>query len=152
MRAPKTLYIVADGGRVRYIERTILGHFTTFRTFVSAHIHDKSSALTRRKPARVQESATSARHAITAKLDPRDKIESAFIQSIADDLRKNNTLEHYDNLVIVAPARLQHLISDSLSPAHASKLIKTIDKDLTKVPDEDLDRHLPEFLVARSAS
>ncbi len=152
MHVPKTLYIIADGGRARYIERTAPGHFTTLQSFISAHIHDKSSALTRRKPARVHESATSARHTIAEKQDPRDKVESAFVQSIADDLHKKNALDRYDNLVIVAPARLQKVISTSLSPALAAKLIKSIDKDLTKVSDADLGRHLPELLVARSTN
>ena len=39
MRVPRTLYIIADGGRVRYIERIGPNHFKTFRKFVSAHIH-----------------------------------------------------------------------------------------------------------------
>jgi len=152
MRVPKTLYIVADGGRVRYVERTGPGHFMTIRKFVSAHIHEKSSALTRDKPARVHESAAAARHAIAARLDPRDKVECAFIQSIADDLREDNTLGDYDSLVIVAPARLQKVFRSSLPSALAAKLVKSIDKDLTRVSDGDLFRHLPELLVSRTTT
>lgn len=152
MRVPRTLYIVADGGRVRYVERAGSGHFITIRKFVSAHIHEKSSALGRGKPARVHESTASIRHAISARIDQRDKVESAFIQSIAADLSDPNTLNDYDNLVIVAPARLQNVFRGSLSPALITKLIKTIDKDLTKIPDADLFRHLPEFLVSRAST
>lgn len=151
MRTPKTLYIVADGGRARYIQRTGPEHFTTLHDFISAHIHDKAASLTRRKPARVQESASSARHAIAERVAPRDKVEAAFIQSIADDLRERNVLKEFDNLVIVAPARLRKILCQSLPPQAATKLVKSIDKDLTKIPDSDLSRHLPEFLVTRSA-
>ena len=151
MRAPRTLYIVADGGRVRYIERTGPSHFKTFRKFASAHIHEKSSELTRDRPGRVRESAAPARHAIEARTDPRDKIERAFVRAIAADLREDETVNSYDNLVFAAPARLLKVLRDSLPPALTAKLAECIDKDLTKIPDENLYLHLPGFLASKAA-
>src|SRR5437868_14829641 len=66
MRVPTTLYLIADGGRARYVERTGPGSFATFRKFVSAHIHEKAAALGHAGPARIKESATNARHGIEA--------------------------------------------------------------------------------------
>ena len=152
MRMPKTLYLIADGGRVRYVERTGPGHFTTFRKFVSALMHEKASGLGRDRPARVQESATAARHGIEPKINPRDKIELEFIQAIATDLREDQTIGDFDNLVIIAPAKLQKALCKSLPAALTAKLVETIDKDLTKIPDGDLYRHLPVFLLSKAAS
>ncbi len=149
MRMPRTLYIVADGGRVRYVERVSHEYFKTFRKFISAHLHDKSSALGRDKPARVQESAAPARHSIAARVDLRDKIEREFIQSIAADLRDDRTVNSFDNLVLVAPGKLLTLLRDSLPSGIAAKVIRCIDHDLTKVPDAELGRHLPVFLVSQ---
>ena len=152
MRMPRTLYLIADGGRARYVERTGPGHFNTFRKFVSAHIHEKASELGRDRPARVQESATTVRHGIERKASPRDKVELKFIQAIAADLREDSTIGDSDNLVIAAPAKLLAVLRDSLPPRFASKLIDSIDRDLTKVPDSDLYRHLPVFLASKVAS
>ena len=152
MRIPKTLYLIADGGRVRYVESTGPGHFNTFRKFVSAHIHEKGSKLVRDRPSRVQESATAARHGIEFRTNPRDKAEHEFIRAIAEDLHEDKMTKKFDNLVIVAPAKLLSVLRESLPSALASKLVQSITKDLTKIPDADLYRHLPVFLVSNAAS
>jgi protein required for attachment to host cells len=152
MHMPKTLYLLADGGRVRYVERTGLGQFRTFRKFVSAHIHEKGYKLLRDRPARVQESATSTRHGIERRITPRDKIEQKFIKEVAADLLEDKTIADFDNVVIVETPRLLKVFRDSLPSAISSKLVESIDKDLTKIPDGELDRHLPEFLNSKVAS
>jgi len=152
MRMPKTLYLIADGGRVRYVERTGPGHFNTFRKFMSVHIHQKASELGRHKPTRVQGSATTARHGIEPRSNPRDRVEQDFIRSIAADLREDKTIVEFDNLVIVAPAKLLNLLRESLPTDLVSKLVEAIDKDLTKIPDSELYRHLPVFLASKAAS
>lgn len=152
MRMPKTLYLIVDGGRVRYVECTGPGHFNTFRKFVSAHMHEKASTLGRDKPARVQESATNARHGIEQRSNPRDKIEQKFIRTTAADLRESKTIRSFDKLVIVAPPKLLKLLQDSLPSELIPKLVESIDKDLTKVPDSDLHRHLPIFPSPKAAS
>jgi len=50
MPVPRTLYLIADGGRVRYVERAGSGHFRTFRNALSAHMHDKTSEFGHDKP------------------------------------------------------------------------------------------------------
>jgi protein required for attachment to host cells len=152
MHMPKTLYLIADGGRVRYVERTGPAHFNTFCKFISAHIHEKACELARDRPARVHESATTARHGIERRIDPRDKIEHNFIHEVAADLRDDKTIGGFDNVVIVAPAKLLGVLRESLPQALAAKLVDSIDKDLTKIPDSDLYRHLPVFLNTKAAS
>ncbi len=152
MRTPKTLYVVADGGRARYIERVGPARFGTFRNFVSAHIHEKPSDLVNDRLARVQESATAARHAIAARSDPRGKIETAFVRSIARDLTEQAVLDGFDNLVFIAPAKLHRIFRDSLTSALTEKLVKCIAKNLTKIPDGDLHSHLPVFLMSKPAA
>jgi len=131
---PRTLNLIADGGRVRYVERTGPGHFTTFRKFVSAHMREKASGLGRDRPARIQESTTATRHGVEPRIKPWDKIEMEFIQTIAADLREDETVGGFDNLAIVAPAKLLKTLHKSLPAALTAKLVESIDKDLTKIP------------------
>jgi protein required for attachment to host cells len=95
--------------------------------------------------------AATARHGIERGISPRDKIEEDFIREIATELRDDETIGGFDNLVIVAPPRLLKLLRKSLPPALSSKLVDFIDKDLTKIPDSDLYRHLPVFIISKAA-
>jgi protein required for attachment to host cells len=150
MHAPKVLYVLADGGRARFIERNAAGAFTTFREIDSAHLHDASRQLGRRPPARVQESASPARHAIEPALDPRAKIEKAFIASIAEGLNHDEGVDRYDMLVVAAPARLLIQFRKELSGSLLNKLQTCINKDLTKIPDRELSPHLPTLFARRA--
>jgi len=152
MHMPKVLYIIADGGRVRFVKRLDAAHFTTFRKFVSAHMHEKAGELTRDRPGRVRESATTSRHAIEPKCNPRDKVEEKFIEEVAHDLCADRTINDFDHLVLVAPARLLKVLRASLSADPLSKLIECIDKDLTKIPDIDLADHLPLHVIPQTVS
>jgi protein required for attachment to host cells len=73
------------------------------------------------------------------------------VRAIAADLREDETVNSYDNLVFAAPARLLKVLRSSLPPALTAKLAECIDKDLTKIPDENLYLHLPVFLASKAA-
>jgi protein required for attachment to host cells len=59
-------------------------------------------------------------------------------------------LADFDQLVFIAPAKLQKVFRKALPAMLAAKLVQCIDKDLTKVPDTDLYRHLPVFLASQA--
>jgi protein required for attachment to host cells len=101
--------------------------------------------MSRDRPPRVQESANPARHAVEQKITARDKAEMNFMKALAKSLNEDEVLGSYDNLVLVAPAKLEHVLRQSLAPSLSAKLVKYIHKDLTKVPDNDLSEHLPEI-------
>lgn len=126
MPMPRTLYIIADGVRARYIERIGPGRFRTFRDLDGAHKPERSPA-----PARNRSS----------------EIETAILRSIVEDLRVNERLGGFDNLVLAAPVRLQKILLAALTPALKKKLAGCINKNLAKVPDSDLYSHLPVFLA-----
>ena len=142
MHAPKVLYVVADGGRARFIERNQAGDFKTIRDLESTHIHDRSHELGRRPPARAQESASATRHAIEPRQDPRSKQERAFIATVAEQVNAEHG-DRFDMLVVAAPSRLANRFRKTLSGPMLKKLHTCIDKDLTKIPDRELSTHLP---------
>jgi protein required for attachment to host cells len=152
MRMPKVLYIVADGGRVRYVERLAAAHFKTLHKAISAQIHEKAAKITRDRPSRIRESATTARHAKEPRMNPRDKVEKNFIQDVARDLQEGPIVKDFDLLVLIAPGKLLNVFRAALSPDLLSKVIECIDKDLTKVPDADLARHLPFHVIPQTVS
>jgi len=126
MPVPRTLYILADGGRARYIERIGPGRFSTFQDLACADSRG-----------RIRESTLRA---------------TAFLHSIAEDLGAHKRIDDFDNLVLAAPARLQKIFLAALTPALTDKLASCINKNLTKVPDSALYSHLPVFLAPRPAT
>jgi protein required for attachment to host cells len=64
MKNARVWYVIADGGRARFVERDDKGAFRTIASFVSTELHERSSDLGRDRPARVKESAGPTRHAV----------------------------------------------------------------------------------------
>jgi len=63
MKQAKLWYVIADGGRARFVERDEEGAFRTLSSFVSTELHQSAHELGRDRPARVKESASPSRHA-----------------------------------------------------------------------------------------
>ena len=57
MKKAKLWYVIADGGRARFIEQDDNGAFRTVLSFVAAELHERSHDLGRDRPTRVKESA-----------------------------------------------------------------------------------------------
>ena len=60
MKKPRLWYVIADGGRARFVERDEDGAFRTLSSFVSTELHTSAHELGRDRPGRVKESASSA--------------------------------------------------------------------------------------------
>jgi Protein required for attachment to host cells. len=140
MKRKRLWYVIADGGRARFVERDLNGAFRTISNFVSTELHAKSHDLGVDHPARVRESANAERHAIEPRRDLHAAAKEDFIRSVADALAAEDG--QFDELVLVAPARVLSQLKDSLAKPLASRVVKDLQKDLTKVPDHDLATHL----------
>ena len=64
MKKARLWYVIADGGRARFVERDDQGAFRTLSSFVSTELHTSAHELGLDRPARVKESASPARSAI----------------------------------------------------------------------------------------
>ena len=69
MKPAKIWYVIADGGRARFLTRDENGVFRTVVSFVASELHERSHDLGLDRPARVKESANAARHAIEPRRD-----------------------------------------------------------------------------------
>ena len=143
MKNADTLYVVADGGRARFIRFTDNHQFRTIRAIESEHIHDRSSELGRAPPSRVQESASPTRHGVEPRSDPHDRAERDFARLIAATVNDDQGLGAFDALVLAAPSKVLAELRGALSSNIAQKITGDLAKDLTKISDADLMKHLP---------
>ena len=142
MKRKKLWYVIADGGRARFVERDTNGAFRTITSFVATELHARERDLGRDRPARVMESANSARHAVEPRRDLHQAAKEDFIRTVADTLAAEHGQGQFDALVLVAPARVLTELKHSLGKPVAETVVSDLQKDLTKVPDHDLAAHL----------
>ena len=138
------LYVIADGGRARFVRSVEGQHFRTVKEFESEHIHDRSHDLGRAPPSRVQESASPTRHGVEPRQDPHARAEREFARHVAQTLNGDKEVAACDALVLVAPSHTLSELRGALSKELDGKIAATLAKDLTKVPDGDLPKHLPQ--------
>ncbi len=142
MKKAKLWYVIADGGRARFVEQDDRGAFRTLSNFVSTELHKRSEELGLDRPARVQESASPTRHAVEPKRDLHDAAKEEFIRTVGAELAGLQKEGSFDELVLVAPPGVIRELKDALTKPVAECVVKELHKDLTKVPDHDLTSHL----------
>jgi protein required for attachment to host cells len=141
-KKPKVWYVIADGGRARFVERDEGGAFRTVSSFISTELHAKSSELGRDRPARVRESANAARSAIEPRRDLKEAAKEDFVKLVAEQLDEEHGRGQFESLVLVAPPGVLTELRNSLSKPIAKLVADDLQKDLTKIPDRDLTEHL----------
>ena len=142
MKRAKLWYVIADGGRARFVARDEEGAFRTLSSFVSTELHKSTHELGRDRPARVKESATPARHAVEPRRDLHEAAKDDFIRTVATELAAQLKDGKFDELVLVAPPGVIAELKDALSKPIAKLVVEELQKDLTKVPDHELTGHL----------
>jgi len=139
--------VVADGEHARFVTPAPRRAFHTQRVFESPSAHKQSSDLGTDRPTRSMESATAARHAITPKHDLHEMEKQKFAHQVAHEINRVSADGAFDQLVLVAPAHTLNEIRDELDTTTAARLVGTLQKDLTKVPDHELASHLDEWAL-----
>ncbi len=142
MKQPKILYVIADGGRARFVARGEEGDFHTIASFVSSEIYERSHDLGTDRPTRVHESANAARHAAQPRHDLHSAAKEDFVKHIASEIDGEQERGRFEKLVLVAPPRVLTELKEKLSKSMARLVADGLQKDLTKVPDHELAPHL----------
>ncbi len=117
MKHARIWYVIADGGRARFVERDEAGAYRTVLSFVAAEMHKRSRDLGLDRPARVKESANSARHAIEPRRDLHEAAKEDFIALVAEAIEAEHGRDQFDSLVLVAPPGVLTELKKKLSQA-----------------------------------
>ncbi|MGC8470150.1 MAG: host attachment protein [Acetobacteraceae bacterium] len=146
----KVWFVIADAGRARIVSPAAHpGGWKTVRALESMVLHEKESDLGRDRPGRSFESATAARHAIERREAAKARGARAFLAELADLVDAAAEEGEFARLVLVAPTPVLHNLAAALGPDAAGRVALSVAKDLAKVPDGELARHLgPAWLAA----
>lgn len=141
MTATMEWALVADGGRARLFERRLPAGPWRERAEDAIEAHNpRSRQQGTDRPGRVQESATSAHHAIEPRSDPHRAAKAAFAAHLAERLEDSG--DAFGHLVLVAPPSFLGDLRAAIGAAARRKLHGSLDKDLTHASLADIVAHL----------
>ncbi len=139
MKNAKIWYVIADGGRARFVAQDENGAFRTVLSFVASDMHKRSSDLGRDRPARVMESAGPGRSAVEPRRDLHEAAKEDFIALVAEQIAAEHANGQFDSLVLVSPpgvlTELKHKLSKPLAAAGGRRSAKRPDQGPGPRPD-----------------
>ncbi len=134
----RTQFVIADGGRARWVTRHEGAHdFVTIKELKADHV-----VLSRGQSGVVQDGATGRPSGLKERGAAAKAKNAIFAAELAEALNAEASRDAYDRLSLVAPARILSAIGRGLSGPAKARLANSLAKDLTKVPDHELGQWL----------
>lgn len=142
MPTPRVLFVLADGARARFVERSPeSGRFVTVHEVDGRNkLRDLRSELRANLPARGMDQSCPGGHAVYQQDFLRDAKE-AFAADVAGSAAAMLQKRSYAGVYLAAPARLIAILRRGL--AGKAVIAGELHRDLTKAPDAELERWLP---------
>ncbi|MFI5015995.1 MAG: host attachment protein [Hyphomicrobiales bacterium] len=143
MKAKVTWILVADGARARILARRGGdGALVQIPDGAFTNVVRRVSELGTDRPGRVHESANAARHAVTPRVDWRHEEKRSFAHRLGEFLEQNSLRKAFDHLVLVAAPQFLGDLRGSIGEETRKRLTGELDKDLTKLPLDEIQSHL----------
>lgn len=140
----RILIVVADGEHARFVQPAENRTLHTIESFDAISAHQRTSDLGDDAPGATYHTGSTAHHALNPRHD-RHRLEIAsFCQFVAGQINERN--HEYEKLLVIAPSSSNAGIVSHLRPEARTKMIGTIRKDLTKMPDHFLKDHI-EYVI-----
>jgi protein required for attachment to host cells len=133
----RTEFIIADGGRARWVRRSeTADDFTTEREILAAAPdHAPPQGV-------VFESSSGQRFGVGGRKSAAHIHAEKFAEEVAEVLNAEAAAGKLDRLALVAPSRTLNAIRGHLTGPARAALARTLAKDLTKTPDHELGEWL----------
>ena len=147
MRKKVTWILVADGARARIFRND--GPFKGLHPALDqefASTVPPTRELGTDRPGRVQESATSERHAMVPRVDWHRFEKDKFARAMARILDAAAERGDFDRLILVAPPRTLGTLRSALGARTRGRITGELDRDLTHVTRLELPDHLYKLL------
>ncbi len=132
--------VVAVGGQARVLESEASHAGVSVRLDISSDARQTGGKLAADRLPRAQESANSARHGIEPRVSIKQHEKDLFVARLADYLKGGRT--RFDELVIVAPARIAKALKEELPAPVAAKIALTKQADMTWMSNAEILKRL----------
>jgi len=144
---PTTWVLVADGAKARLFEIAAKdAQMTEIDCFANPAGRAAGHDLTTERRPMVDESATSARHALEPHTSLREKSAECFARALRDVLENGHALGRYERIVLVAPPHFLGVLRNGLGDHLCEWVTAEIRRDLTALPAREVRARLPDRL------
>lgn len=134
--------LVCDGGKALFFENVGDREYPDLRMReVFEHENPSTAEQGADRPGRAHSSVGHGRSAV-GQTDWHDQAEAVFLKSLAEKLHAAVHAGAPKEVVIVAPPRALGMLREHYTPAIKQALQKEIDKDLVKMPADEIEKHL----------
>lgn len=145
-RDRRLLIVIADGEHARFVRPDPNLALHTEQVIDSEKAHLRASALGADRPGATFHSDSSAHHALAPRHEPQALEQEKFARRVAHALNAAAARDEFRDLVLVGPPRVLAAVRDELDRPTAAHITGLLSKDLTKVPDSDLQPHLGQWV------
>ncbi len=137
----KIIPIRGDYGHPRY-KATLIRELLPVNNMEWQAEPDESYEKGRNKPATIPENSSTARHIAEPHAYIKDNIRKNFAKHIADQINGASINKMFNNLIMVAPAKMLGDLKKNLEEHTLKKIRIEYPKDLTHYAGKDLIKHL----------
>lgn len=147
MKATKTWILVADGAQAKVFEHDGPGKgLTAVKDLQFSQEPLKAQDINTDRPGRRFDGGVNHRSGVEAS-DPVQVRETRFVQSVAAELDSLQQQGRFDRLIIAAAPTALGDIRPALSDKVKQTVVAELPKDLTNVPQPQLDKHFESLLA-----
>ena len=148
MKPTRTWILICDGARARIVLNEGPGRSVSpveGSDFLTEH--PRSQDITTDRPGRVFDRSGPGRHAMENRSDPHRDSKKSFALRLAEFLDEQLRKKAYDRLIIFAAPAMLGDLRQALTETVLAKTAHQIPKDLTQIPNNELDSHLEDVLA-----
>jgi protein required for attachment to host cells len=142
----RLLFAIADGEHVRFVRPAEDNALRPDSAMDSFTAHKRSADLGSDHPGASYHTGSSAHHSLAPRHDMHALAKEKFAHAVADQLNDAGAAGGFDELVIVAPPHTLSAIREELNRTTDAKIIGTLQKDLLKIPDDELWPHVRQWI------
>lgn len=143
MKPARTLIVIADGARARFLEHGAIGR-PLAPAAAEAMEGDRrpTHELGVERPGRTHDRFGPGRHALEPRADWHDLEKTRFAAAVAERIGELKRNGRFDRIVLIAAPRALGEIRAALAGDVSAIVVAEIAKDLTHATDEEVARHL----------
>ncbi len=142
-----TWVLVADSSRARIFTATsAIASLEEIETLAhpEGRLHEQD--ITSDLPGRSFDSHGQGRHAMGAKVEPKQQEQIAFARRLCDRIERARDQGDYKQLILVTTPALLGLLRKQMSSDTAKRVTHEVVKNITQLSAEQIRQHLPERL------
>ncbi|WJW76629.1 host attachment protein [Thiohalobacter sp. IOR34] len=143
----RTMVLVAEGSRAKlYLAEAKAAPLREIADFVNPEGRLHEGDLVSDDPGRDGGGGGFGPHVLDEEVPATEEVQIVFARQLAERLEEERLKDSFDELVLVAAPHFLGLLRNKLTPELAQRVVEEIDKDLVRMPADELRAEISVLL------